>query len=267
MTGPWRLLLDDPPSEGAWNMALDRAIQLEHAAGRSPATLRLYGWARPTVTLGRFQDVGSVDVAACRAEGIDVARRFTGGRGVLHDDEVTYSIVAGLQDGVPRGTAQSYRFLCDALVDAYRRLGVDADLTARPRGSRSSGACYLHATHADVSSGARKLSGSAQVWHRETVLQHGSFVLARDVEREARVFALTSEEAAALRESTVTLSELTSAPSRPATAESVRGAFEALLGVTIEPGPVTDEEREHAVLLVQKTAVLTSVAPSAGVSA
>ncbi len=82
-----------------------------------------------------------------------MVRRPTGGRGVLHDDEVTYSVVAGVDDGIPRGTSASYDVLCGGLASAYSRLGVDAALTARPRGSSDSAACYLHATRADLSLG------------------------------------------------------------------------------------------------------------------
>ena len=80
----------DGPASGAWNMALDRAVQLAHEAGQTPPTLRLYRWERPTITLGRFQPAEGVDRDFATARGIDVVRRFTGGRGVLHDDELTY---------------------------------------------------------------------------------------------------------------------------------------------------------------------------------
>ncbi|MDP2232400.1 MAG: lipoate--protein ligase family protein, partial [Actinomycetota bacterium] len=122
MGEPWRLLSADGPKDGAWNMAVDRAIQLACAAGAAPPTLRLYTWARPTVTLGRFQPASSVQADACGRYGVGVVRRFTGGRGVLHDDEVTYSIVASVPDGVPRGVAASYRYLCTGLTEAYHLL-------------------------------------------------------------------------------------------------------------------------------------------------
>jgi len=208
MTSPWRLIVDDGPADGAWNMALDRAIQLSCDSGKSPPTLRLYRWARPTVTLGRFQKPATVDWDYCASHGIDVVRRFTGGRGVLHDDELTYSIVCGTREGIPRGVAASYRVLCGGLADAYRLLGVDAALTATARGDRNSAACYLHATSSDLSIGAQKLSGSAQVWSGETVLQHGSFTISRDVAVESRVFMLDDDAAALLASRTATLSEL-----------------------------------------------------------
>lgn len=246
MSGPWRLLVEEP-LEGAWNMALDRAIQLEHAEGEAPATLRLYRWRRPTVTLGRFQDCAGVDWAAVDAFGVDVVRRFTGGRGVLHDDELTYAIVAGERDGVPRGVSASYRLLCTALAGAYRALGVDAQLTSRPRGERGSSACYLHATHADLSLGAAKLSGSAQVWHAGTCLQHGSFTRSRDVVREAAVFGLDSQAAEKLATSTATLAEVVEpVPGPERIASAVVEAVGAVFGTRLEPGEPTLAEQERA---------------------
>ena len=228
-------------------MALDRALQLARQAGDVPPTLRLYRWERPTVTLGRFQSAAGVDRELCEREGIDVVRRFTGGRGVLHDDELTYSIVAGVDDGVPRGTAASYRLLCSALAETYRLLGVDAALTARPRGDRSSAACYLHATAADLSLGLAKLSGSAQVWSSDTVLQHGSFTRSRDVGLEAAVFRLSPDAAGRLAAQTATLADvLGQAPPLDAIAAAARAGLERALGVKLVPGEVSAGEREQA---------------------
>lgn len=249
MSAAWRLILDGPVP-GARNMALDRAVQLQVDAGESQPTLRLYQWARPTVSLGRFQDPKGVDVAYCEARGIDIVRRATGGRGVLHDDELTYAVIARTVDGIPRGTAASYRYLCAALVTAYRELGVGADLTARARGEGSSAACYLHATQADLSLGVLKLSGSAQVWHRDTVLQHGSFARTRDVDREASVFRLGATEARRLAEQTATLGDvLKLVPSIDAIAGAVETGVSRALGVTLRRGGYTEAELTSAVQL------------------
>lgn len=224
-------------------MAIDRAVQLSREAGESPPTLRVYRWVRPTVTMGRFQRAESIDFDACEALGVDVVRRFTGGRGVLHDDEVTYSIVASESDGVPRGVAASYRYLCAALAEAYRLLGVPAELTSRDRGAGSSGACYLQTTRADLSLGERKLSGSAQVWSGTTVLQHGSFTLTRDVERESRVFMLEPGESEHLAESTAEIVDaLGVRPSLDEVVAAIVSGFEAALGVRFEPGILSGAE-------------------------
>jgi lipoyl(octanoyl) transferase len=242
----WRLIIDGPVP-GAMNMALDRAVLACREAGESPPTLRLYRWEVPTVTLGRFQPIEQVDLDACVRRGFDVVRRPTGGRGVLHDDELTYSIVAATEDGVPRGVAASYRHLSAALAEAYRRLGVGAELTARQRGVRGAGACYLHATQADLSVGAAKLSGSAQVWKDDAVLQHGSFVVTRDVAAESEVFFLGPEASGELGRATQTLcGALGRRVELAEIEEAVVQAAREVFGVVVEPGAFSARELQLA---------------------
>jgi lipoyl(octanoyl) transferase len=255
VTATWRLVIDDAPSDGAWNMAVDRAIQLARQTGDVPPTLRLYRWERPTVTLGRFQDVAGIDRDECDRNGIDVVRRFTGGRGVLHDDELTYSVCAGVGDGIPRSTSASYGLLCSALAETYRILGVDAQLTSRPRGDSSSSACYLHSTRADLSLGLAKLSGSAQVWTADTVLQHGSFTRSRDVARESAVFRLGRDAAEKLASQTAVLTDVLEAPpTLEAIGEAACAGFARVLGISLVRGRITPEERSNARVLTGETA-------------
>lgn len=237
----WRLILDDA-ADGAWNMAVDHAVLLAHAEAAARPTLRLYRWSRPTVSIGRFQRVEDVDVDFCRHSGVGLCRRPTGGRGVLHDDELTYAIVAGVRDGLPRGVRDCYRYLSSALVAAYRSLGIEASLTPRDRGPKAS-ACYLHATGADLCIGPAKLSGSAQVWMKESCLQHGSFVITRDVDREARAFRLDKASADALALSTATIEEATG--QRPGLSQLVTALVEGVseaLGVGFEQETLSQAE-------------------------
>lgn len=253
----WRLLIDGP-ADGAWNMAVDRAVLAARATGMAPPTLRLYWWCVPTVSLGHFQSAADVDLEACRELGFDVVRRPTGGRGVLHDNELTYSMVAALDDGVPRGVAASYQWLSRPLVGAYRALGVDAALTPRSRGERSA-ACYLHSTHADLSLGAAKLSGSAQVWDGSAVLQHGSFVINRDAELEGRLFGLDEAGRRALADMTATLAwALGRTPERDEVADAVVKAVGEDVGATLERGSLSAAELEHARRLVPTFRVSTA---------
>src|SRR2546423_9952589 len=92
----WRLLLD-PPAARAWNMAVDEFLLDCWAAVGAPPTLRFYGWAPPCLSLGYFQPFGVVDVAGCRSLGVEVVRRPTGGRAILHDRELTYSLALPLR--------------------------------------------------------------------------------------------------------------------------------------------------------------------------
>lgn len=255
MTREWRLIVDGPV-QGAVNMARDRAVQLACEQGATPPTLRLYRWTYPTVTLGRFQSLDGVDLPACSDYGVEVVRRFTGGRGVLHDDELTYSIVAGTKDGIPRGVAASYRLFSEALAHAYRSLGVDATLTERDRGISSSAACYLATSRADLSLGAMKLSGSAQVWHGSTVLQHGSFTITRDVERESRIFGLTPDQGKLLSDKAATIEGVTGRrPSIDAIAAAVIEGFETIFGVSFQDGGLTATEEDSAKELVSEVRI------------
>jgi lipoate-protein ligase A len=254
----WRLLVEGS-CDGAWNMAVDRAIQEARQADLALPTLRLYRWNVPTVSIGRFQTPESVDLEYCAEQGIDVVRRYTGGRGVLHDDELTYSFVAGTQDGLPRSVVASYRRISSALMEAYRAMGVDARIVAGARGDATSAACYLHATKADLSAGSAKIAGSAQVWQEDTCLQHGSFTCGRDIGREARVFRLDAQGSSVLGLRTVTLSDLLiEVPAVEELAEIVEAAFSRVFEVRFEPGALCEWEFDRARELVESRRVASA---------
>ena len=252
----WSILTDGART-GAWNMGADSALLQSRADGAGGPILRLYWWSRPTLSLGRFQDVAEVDLQACREAGVDVVRRPTGGRAVLHDDEVTYSVVASTRHGLPRGVAVSYGVLCAALVGAYERLGVAATLTRGSRGRRSS-ACYLQATRADLSLGAAKLSGSAQVWRGDTCLQHGSLVVSRDAALEARLLRLVPDEARRLYDEVATIEAALRGerPSRDEISAAVREGFAETLGVSLHAASLTPAEERAANQLALSSEVL-----------
>lgn len=250
----WRII-HDGASDGAWNMAVDAALARSRSRG-APPTLRLYAWSRPTASLGRFQPIGDVDLDACADAGVDVVRRPTGGRGVLHDDELTYSVVAAEEDGVPRGVVASYRHFGTALVAAYTTLGIPAEVTASHAGRPGSAACYLAATQADLSLAGAKLSGSAQVWTDGVCLQHGSFVVARDVARESAVFRLDAAATAALASEAVTISGAVGrSPEAAEIREAVTSAFASTFGIRLVEAGLTAEERDEALKLRERFAL------------
>ena len=125
----WRLIVDGDLT-GPLNMARDMAMLEAVAVAESPPTLRFYGWDPPCLSLGRHQGVEAADLDFCRTEGIDVVRRPTGGRALLHHFELTYSVVAPLGVGpMPRALQDAYRLICGVLVQAMRAFGVEAELT------------------------------------------------------------------------------------------------------------------------------------------
>ena len=121
----WRLLMT-PPARGAWNMAVDEALLEAVGRGESLPTLRLYDWAPTCLSLGLAQSYKDVDVPRLKANGWDVVRRATGGRAILHADELTYSVTAPPDEPRVRGSVlESYRRLAGALVAAIRALGLE----------------------------------------------------------------------------------------------------------------------------------------------
>ena len=174
---PWRLILS-PPRPGADNMALDEAL-LERARERGEVLCRVYGWSRPTLSLGRNQTAaGCYDLTRARALGVDVVRRPTGGRAVLHHRELTYAVAMPVTGSLRESYARINRLLGDAL----RRLGVVA-APARPAGrtpAPSLAPCFEPPTRDELVADGRKLVGSAQ-WREEgALLQHGSILVDDD---------------------------------------------------------------------------------------
>ena len=246
MERSWRLVVDgDLP--GARNMARDVAILEAVSTGRSPATLRLYGWDPPCLTLGRHQGLDAADLNFCRREDIDVVRRPTGGRALLHHLELTYSVVAPLGTGpLPRPLQDAYRRICEALVRAMRSLGVEAELTggevnlALP-GPRTTVPCFEAPAGGEVVVRGRKLVGSAMRAHAGTILQHGAIVLDWDGRLQAGSMGLADDSV--LRPHITTLAdELGRAVDRRELERAVVCALSDHLGTEIADGGTSPEE-------------------------
>ncbi|HBE46121.1 MAG TPA: lipoate--protein ligase family protein, partial [Spirochaetaceae bacterium] len=145
-------LLETGFHTAAFNMGLDEALLGSVAEGKSLPTLRFYGWKPPAVSIGYFQGLHEeVDVDACRAAGVDVVRRITGGGAVFHHYEVTYSIVVPLSHQLARpNILDSYRLLLGGIIDGLALLGIEAEF----------------APINDIVTGGKKISGNAQTRKR-----------------------------------------------------------------------------------------------------
>ncbi len=175
----WRLLVDAPAS-GAWNMAVDEVLLDGVAAGTTPPTLRFYAWTPPCLSLGYFQPFEVVDLDGCRALGVEVVRRPTGGRAILHDRELTYSVALPASAlGHDGGVLPSYHRLSLALQDGLRRLGVPATLAPESAGGAAAHGpvCFDRPSAHEILLQGRKLVGSAQVRRGGGLLQHGSILI------------------------------------------------------------------------------------------
>ena len=161
----------------ALNMAIDQAILGLHANGKSPPTVRFYQWRPPAVSLGYFQRRHNLDLDACRSLGIEVVRRPTGGKAVLHLGDLTYAVVAGTADGIPSAVTAAYRLICEALLAGFHSLGIEARMGRETRKSLQTDICFLRCAIGAIVHQGKKLVGSAQTWHASSMLQHGSIIL------------------------------------------------------------------------------------------
>jgi lipoate-protein ligase A len=235
----WRLL-DTGALPGAMNMAIDQALLRLHEQGESAPTLRLYRWSPPAVSLGYFQRRPGLDPAACRGLGVDVVRRPTGGRAVLHLNDLTYSVVAGIREGMPSSPATAYRLLCEGLMEGFKLLGIEAEMGRERVKPPQPDVCFLRAATADIVHRGRKFVGSAQTWRGESLLQHGSIVLAPQTQALAAVFGASPEE---LGRRITSVGEVLGRRVEAAeVGEAIRHGLGRVLGVVFEAGELSAEE-------------------------
>lgn len=169
-------------------MALDEALLESVSRGDEPPVLRLYAWKPGCVSLGQAQSIGDINLPRCHEMGWDVVRRPTGGRAVLHIDELTYSVIAPKHEPRVQGSIiESYRRLSLALLKALHLLGLDATADKEydlPIGSQKNAAvCFEVPSNYEITVQGKKLIGSAQARKHQGVLQHGSLPLYGDITR------------------------------------------------------------------------------------
>ncbi len=251
----WRLLVEDEPHDGAWNMALDEALMNLVAEGASPPVLRLYQWSPPCLSLGRRQPLAGVDSERLRADGYDAVRRETGGWAILHTDELTYSVTLSPNDPRADGPIlDAYRKLSQGLLEGLALLGVLAEMKpASASGTHNlSAACFEVPSAYEITAGGRKLIGSAQARPNGRVLQHGSLPLRGDIARVTRYLTFADEAgrdtlAAQLQAHATTLAEVAGRDIPFAEAsEGIAQGFARALNLSLQPSALTVRERDLA---------------------
>lgn len=244
----WRLI-HSSTADGATNMAVDEAIMRAVAAERVPPTLRFYAWMPACLSLGRAQSVADVDRAALDRAGYDLVRRSTGGKAILHADELTYSVVA--PEAEPRvrgGIVESYRRLSAGLMRGLERLGV-ADIVAdrRVENRHAEGpVCFEVPSDYEITAGGRKLAGSAQMRAQQVVLQHGAVPLHGDITRICAVLAAHPDPARVRARATTVEAVLGRAVAWAEAARALAAGFGEALNLRLEPGALTAQERAWA---------------------
>jgi lipoate-protein ligase A len=251
----WRVI-EHPPARGAWNMAVDEAILESVYSGESLPTLRLYAWQPACLSLGRTQPYAEADLPALQDKGWDIVRRPTGGRAILHTDELTYAVIAPNQEPrVAGGVLESYLRLSRALLGALRLLGLEPEANEKaikPASGKFNPVCFEVPSDYEITVDGKKLIGSAQARRMEGILQHGALPLAGDLTRIISALQFENDNArekakSGLMAHAATVESLTGeAPPWQDACEAFKQAFSDTLNLDLAPGGLSEAERERA---------------------
>ncbi|MGP1910188.1 lipoate--protein ligase family protein [Metabacillus sp. JX24] len=259
----WRFI-DSGNCSPAYNMALDEVLLEWNSEGNFPPVIRFYGWNPATLSVGYFQKAEKeIDLEAVKRNGLGFVRRPTGGRGVLHDQELTYSVIVSEDHPeMPKTVTEAYRVISEGILQGFRELGLDAYF-AVPRTEEEkqglknprSAVCFDAPSWYELVVEGRKVAGSAQTRQKGVILQHGSILLDLDEDLLFSLFKYPSDRVKermqknfknkavavnALRETKVTIEEAK---------EAFRRGFEKGLNIKLEPYKLTEKEQAAAMKL------------------
>jgi lipoate-protein ligase A len=196
MTKNWRFI-DSGDCDAYLNMAIDEAIAISVREKKSPPTLRIYGWKDLSVSLGAFQKISNVNVQYCNLNNIPIVRRPTGGRGILHGNELTYSFSCTNEGPFATGLLNSYKVLSDVFINAFQKIGLKVE----SRKTRASGRyltrdslCFNSISYGEITFDGMKIIGSAQKRWDKGFLQQGSIPFLIDYEILRTVFVVDTKD-------------------------------------------------------------------------
>jgi lipoate-protein ligase A len=236
-------------------MAVDEAILESTGSRQTPPTLRLYAWQPPCLSLGYAQSASEVDFAALQRLGWQIVRRPTGGRAILHTDELTYSVITPPDDPIMAGSIlESYQHIAQALLHALNILGLQATADAQyPNGTAANGpVCFEVPSKYEITVMGKKLLGSAQARRSQGILQHGSFPLHGDLTRITQALVFQDENARQqaakrlLAHAATAADHLAPPPTWQQAAQAFQSAFAQVLELDLIPGELTSTELERA---------------------
>jgi len=257
----WRLI-EHPPAEGAWNMAVDESLLESVYDGEGMPILRLYAWQPACLSLGHAQPFKEVDTDAIQERGWDIVRRPTGGRAILHVDELTYAVIAPQTDPRVRGgVLESYLRLSEALLEALRLLGLQphANQSAPNQNPKSPNpVCFEVPSNYEITVNGKKLIGSAQARRKDGLLQHGALPLFGDLTRiiTALKFSDDAAQVAAeqrlLAHATTVERELGHSITWEQASQAFQDAFAEVLNINLVPDSLTPDEIQRAHQLMEE---------------
>lgn len=231
-------------------MQTDESLALALGRGEGVPTVRVYAWAPWALSLGWNQPMDDIRVEKAQSDGIDIVRRPTGGRAVLHARELTYSVVMPLEG---RSVSEIYRIVSQGLIEGVEDLGVKASIeTGNPSASAlyRGAACFVSAARFEIKANGKKIVGSAQRRYagahgEDVVLQHGSLLLGGEHKTIADYLVLPESECETLTtELRERSTDLETILGRRITfdeaARAIRSGFEKAWGVTFQPATILE---------------------------
>ncbi|WP_064091566.1 lipoate--protein ligase family protein [Rossellomorea aquimaris] len=261
----WRFI-DSGNCSPSYNMALDEALLDWHSEGKIPPTIRFYGWDPATLSIGYFQKVEKeINLEAVKEHKLGFVRRPTGGRGVLHEHELTYSVIVSEEHPeMPKTVTEAYRVISEGILKGFQGLGLEAYFavpkTAEEReGLKNprSAVCFDAPSWYELVVEGRKVAGSAQTRQKGVILQHGSILLDLDEDKLFSLFKYPSERVKermqkAFKNKAVAMNEISHHPVTMEMAkEAFKNGFEEGLNIELEPYVLTEEETQYVVDLAK----------------
>ena len=252
----WRVVFESEFTTGKHNMAIDGAILEAVSQGLQLPTLRLYGWNPMCLSLGYGQRVREADMDGLTAKGWHLVRRPTGGKAILHGDELTYSVSLPIDHPLAFGdVVESYRRISLGLLQALQHIGLSPKSEHQGEGLRDKTkgpVCFEVPSHYEITVNERKLIGSAQVRRKEGILQHGTLPLFGDVGRICDALAFESLDEREIqrdrvRDRALTLADvMDNPPSWKTAALAVERGFCEEFDLEVVRGELSEWEQQRA---------------------
>ncbi|MET4560558.1 lipoate-protein ligase A [Lysinibacillus parviboronicapiens] len=251
----------------SFNMALDEALLDWHSEGLIPPVIRFYEWEPATLSIGYFQQARrDINLDAVRQQGLGFVRRPTGGRAVLHEHELTYSvIVTESYPNMPESVTEAYRVLSEGILQGFHNLGMDAYFSVPDTEEKKadlkqpkSAVCFDAPSWYELVVEGKKIAGSAQTRQKGVILQHGAILLDLDEEKLLSVFNFSSDEAKErmrkkLPEKAVAINSLVNEPvSIEQCVTAFRDGFAKSLQIELKPFTLSEEQLEYVRALEEK---------------
>lgn len=252
--------INSGPCSPSYNMAMDEALLDWHSEGLIPPVIRFYEWNPATLSIGYFQTVEKeIDMDAVKRLGLGFVRRPTGGRGVLHEHELTYSvIVTESYPSMPATVTEAYRVISEGLLLGFQNLGLNAyfsipntDEQKENLKKPKSAVCFDAPSWYELVVEGKKVAGSAQTRQKGVILQHGAILLDLDEDKLIETFKFTSDEVRnrvrnGLSQKAVSINKIIS---KPVTIEECKVAFKKgfadALEIELVEYTLTEEQQNY----------------------